>query len=102
MQRFNVQFTLSAYDDLDRITDYLLERNVDAALKTYDALMGAAKRLGEFPFIGVMMDDPELRTYGHRKLIVEDFAMIYRVFDEAVVIYHVFNHRQDYAKAFSN
>ena len=96
-----VKYTASAYEDLDRITDYLIERNPEAAWDTYVRLTEAAKRLREFPFMGPMMNDPDLRAYGYRRLIVDDYSMIYQVFDGLIVIYHIFNHRQDYAGVFA-
>lgn len=100
MQNLEVQFTASAYEDLDRITDYLIERDLNAAQSTYDRLIAAVKHLSKFPLMGVMMEEYELRAWGHRKFIVDDFAVIYRIFDDAVVIYHIFNQRQDYGKIF--
>lgn len=100
MQGLKVVLTLSAYDDLDRITDYLLERNEAAAEKTYRRIMDSAKKLGAFPQMGSLMEDAELRSEGHRKLVVDDFVVVYRIFAESVVVYHVFNCRQDYGKIF--
>ena len=100
MQKLKVVLTLSAYDDLDRITDYLIGRDEAAAEKTYRRIMDSAKKLGIFPQMGMLIEDATLRSEGHRKLVVDDFAMVYRIFEENVVIYHVFNCRQDYGKIF--
>ena len=100
MQRLEVVLTASAYDDLDRITDYLIERDAAAAEKTYRRIMDSAKKLGAFPQMGMLIEDGELRFFGHRKLITDDYVVVYRVFEESVVVYHVFNYRQDYGKVF--
>lgn len=100
MQKLNVVLTLSAYDDLDRITDYLIERDETAAEKTYRRIMDSTKKLSAFPQMGALMEDSELRCEGHRKLVVDDFVVVYRIFEANVVVYHVFNCRQDYGKIF--
>ena len=100
MQRLEVVLTLSAYDDLDRITDYLIERDEAAAEKTYRRIMDSTKQLSTFPQMGTLMEDAELRSEGHRKLVVDDFVVVYRIFEENVVVYHVFNCLQDYGKVF--
>ena len=51
--------------------------------------------------MGVTMDDQELRAYGYRKLIMDDFSVIYRLFEGEIVLYHVFNHKQDYGRIFA-
>ena len=101
MGKNNIRFTASAYEDLDRITDYLIERDSEAAIRIYERIMEAVKRLREFPLMGVTMDDQELRAYGYRKLIVDDFSVIYRLFEGEIVLYHVFNHKQDYGRIFA-
>lgn len=55
MQNLEVQFTAAAYEDLDRITDYLIERDLNAAQSTYDRLIAAVKHLSKFPLMGVML-----------------------------------------------
>ena len=37
----NIRFTASAYEDLDRITDYLIERDLEAAIRIYERIMEA-------------------------------------------------------------
>ena len=39
----NIRFTASAYEDLDRITDYLIERDSEAAIRIYERIMGSEK-----------------------------------------------------------
>ena len=100
MQKLNVKLTLSAYDELDRITDYLLDRNAAAAERIYQEIMTSIKKLGAFAQLGTLHEDAELRLADYRKLIVDDYIVIYRVFEESVMVYHVFNFRQDYGKIF--
>lgn len=101
MRACEVVFTQSAYEDLDRITDYLLERNPASAQKIFEKLISSVQELATFPFMGPVMDAPQLRAVGYRRLVVETYSVLYRLQEEGVVIYHIFNHRQDYAKVFS-
>jgi plasmid stabilization system protein ParE len=46
------RLTPSAQQDVDRITDFVAEDNVDAALRVYDALEEAFRHLAERPGMG--------------------------------------------------
>lgn len=96
MKRFKVVITESAYDDLDRITDYLIEKNPTAAFNTYERIISAYRQLEIFPLSGPSVSDIVLRANGYRKLVVDDYISFYRFFDDTCVIYHIFNAKQDY------
>ena len=50
MKRYKVRFTLEAEDDLLRLYDLLLERNVRAAERALDAIRGGVELLRFSPF----------------------------------------------------
>ena len=50
MKRYKVRFTPEAEDDLLRLYDFLLERNVTAAARALDAIRGAVELLRLSPF----------------------------------------------------
>ena len=63
MRRHKVRFTPEAEDDLLRLHDLLLERNVTAAERALDAIRGAVEllRLSPFSCRKALPDSPFLR-----------------------------------------
>lgn len=61
----NVVWLVEAEADLDRETDYLLERNSEAALRGVGAIRSQVARLADFPEMG----RPE-RVQGTRELVI--------------------------------
>ena len=96
-----VRLTASAYRDLDRITDRLLEYSPAAAYRVYVSLMAAYRRLELFPLMGPEAQEPELRQEHTRKLVVGDYVTLYRFLDGVCVIDHVFHGKQDYLGCFA-
>jgi plasmid stabilization system protein ParE len=72
------QLTPSARQDVDRITDFIAEDDVDAALRVYDALEEAFRHLAERPEMGHTRTDLTARPVKfwsvHSYLIVYDPA----------------------------
>lgn len=50
MKRYKVRFTPEAEDDLLRLYDFLLEKDIDAAQRALDAIKGAVALLGFSPY----------------------------------------------------
>ena len=63
MKRYKVRFTPEAKDDLLRLYDFLLEKNIDAAERALDAMKEATNLLRFSPFScrKVLADNPFLR-----------------------------------------
>ena len=51
------RLTPSAQSDVDRITDFIAEDNLDAALRVHDALEEAFRHLAEMPAMGHTRED---------------------------------------------
>lgn len=101
MANYKVYLSNSLYQDLDRITDYLMEYSPAASYQVYRSLMDAYHRLEIFPMLGPEAQEPELRQDHYRKLIVGDYVTLYRFIDGACFIDHVFHGKQDYRSCFS-
>lgn len=101
MGNYKVLLTKSAYQDLDRIVDYLMERSPSAAYRIYENLMAAYEKLRDFPLMGPEAQELELRQDHYRKLIVGEYATIYRFIKNECVIDHIFHGKQDYRSCFS-
>jgi len=50
MNRFDVRFTAEALDDLTRLFDFLLQLDLDAALRARQTIEDSLKLLEQFPF----------------------------------------------------
>ena len=55
------QLTASAQRDVDQITDFIAEDNVDAALRVHEALEAAFRHLAEMPEMGHTRADLTVR-----------------------------------------
>lgn len=102
MGKIKVVLTQSAYQDLDKITDFLLEKRPSAALKIYNELMDAYKNLEKFPLMGIVMQEAPLRNENYRKLIAGEYVTIYRFIADTCVIDHVFHGKENYGAYFAS
>ena len=101
MGKSRVVIIQSAYQDLDRITDFLMDKNPEAAFEVYRDLMAAYRNLEEFPLMGTAMQEIPLRNEHYRKLIVRDYVTIYRFIEGTCVIDHVFHGKENYGAYFA-
>ena len=86
-----VLWTRKAYDDLDGVANYLAGLSDEAAERTIDRIQKAVLLLGEFPNMGVKVDET-----GLRKVVVSDcpYVVFYRVLAGGVSIRGVFHASQ--------
>jgi toxin ParE1/3/4 len=83
--------------DLDRLSQYFLETNVEAGERLFKTLNQKFYNLTQFPNLGKPYPhlDPNIRG-----LIVEKYIIFYRVTETQVEIIRVVNGRQDLPKLF--
>lgn len=75
-----------------------IAKNPIAARDFVDEFARQVQRISENPTMCRLSRLPELSAYGYRLCLVNNYAMLYRIHDEHVVIAHVFHQSQDYAK----
>lgn len=92
-----VALTPAAADDLDEAFAYVAERNRLAALKSLARIEAAVRRLGEFPEMGALLssEEYELLPPGVRFVVVEPYAVFYRVSTDVVTVLRVLHLRRD-------
>ena len=86
-------WTDASLSDLDRIYQHLELVNPQAAARTTRLLVGAPKRILEFPRIGT-----RLREFGSREIrrvIVDDYEIRYEVTQDMIVVLRVWHARED-------
>lgn len=93
-----VYFSSLAIADLAEIRDYIAEQNVDAAERLLDAIEATCNRFGDLPKIGRTRDDllPGIRVFPVEK----NYAVFYRIADDAVEIVRVVHAARDFNRLF--
>jgi toxin ParE1/3/4 len=91
------EITLLASRDLNAISDYFLEHNVEAGERLIQEFNQKCVRLAQFPNLG--------KSYANirpwlRGLPLEGYVVFYRVTDEALTILRVVNGHQDLVALF--
>lgn len=99
---YKVRESEPAREDLDRILSYIVctLKNVIAARALFNAIEKAFVELSSTPKKYMLVEDPELRAAGYRKLFVKNYVIIYTVDDatSTVQIVRYFHTSQDYEK----
>jgi toxin ParE1/3/4 len=88
-----------AMRDLDSISSYFAEVNVEAGERFLRGFNKRCQQLASFPKIGRSYDD--LRP-GLRGLTLEGYIILYRVLDNGIEIVRVANGRQDLRSLFDD
>ncbi len=70
------------------------------AKKITDHIFEALEQLTRFPLSGPAVPDPELSAAGYRFIGVDNYLVIYRFFEETIVVYHIPHGAADYPKLF--
>jgi len=86
-----VSWTSKAYDDLDGIAEFLAGLSHEAAETIIDRIQAAVLQLGEFPNLGIKVDET-----GLRRLVVSHtpYLIFYRILGDCVSIRGVFHSSQ--------
>lgn len=100
MPKCHVELLDAAWQDIDKIADFHLEKvGVESARRITDKILDGIERLTEFPLMGPLHPDPELSILGYRKLVLtRTYVAVYRVIGDVVYIYRIVNGATDYPK----
>lgn len=98
---YRVEILPTAWEDLKQIEDYyLIQFDVDTALKVSDNILNAVERLELFPESGSLIPDNWLNEMGDRMVICEKHVAIYKKIGEVVYVYHIADTQTEYTKLF--
>lgn len=98
---YRVEILPTAWEDLKQIEDYyLIQFDVDTALKVSDNILNAVERLELFPESGSLIPDNWLNEMGYRMVICEKHVAIYKKIGEVVYVYHIADTQTEYTKLF--
>ena len=99
---YNVRVTEHAHDDLDQIVSYIIGdlSNPSAALTLLNAVEHVYEKLAETPNMYGLCRKPLLSRQGYRKAPIGEYLMIYKVDEDAKLVYieRFFSHLEDYEK----
>ena len=98
---YKVEILPTAWEDLKRIEDwYLIEFDVETALKVINHILDTIERLERFPNSGSLTPDKWLNELGYRMIICEKQVVIYRKIADVIYVYHIADTRTEYTKLF--
>ena len=99
--KYKVEILPSAWEDLKTIEDwYVINFDVQIAIKVSDHILDGIERLEEFPDSGSRTPDEWLNEQGSLVAHVDISVSIYRVIKDTVYIYHIADTRTEYTKLF--
>ncbi len=99
---YKVEILPSAWENLKKIEDYyLIQFDVQTALKVTDHILNALERLEDFPDSGSLTSDEQLNRQGYRMLICQKHVAVYRQLDQSVYVYHIADTQTEYTKLFT-
>ncbi|MEH2696131.1 MULTISPECIES: type II toxin-antitoxin system RelE/ParE family toxin [Rhizobium] len=93
---FELKYTQTFYEDLDRLADFLIERDPDLAERAVNAIQKALMILQDFPLMArrASADDPLLR-----ELVVPfgsaGYVILFKVVSETSVIVLAVRHQRE-------
>ena len=93
---FELKYTQTFYEDLDRLADFLIERDPDLAERAINAIQKALMILQDFPLMArrASADDPLLR-----ELVVPfgsaGYVILFKVMSETSVIVLAVRHQRE-------
>lgn len=98
---YKVEFLPSAWEDLKKIEDYyLVQFDLQTAIKVSDHILNTIERLENFPDSGSMTPDNWLNEQGYRMVICKKHIAIFRQIKDSIYIYHIADMQTEYTKLF--
>lgn len=95
-QRYRVEWTYTADQDLEGIVEFIAQDNVNAAIHVLDGIRDRASKLETMPRRGRVV--PELREFGlqlYREVISSPWRIIYRISSRNVFVVAVIDSRRN-------
>ena len=97
---YRIKVTEHAHNDLDQIVSYIVEElgNPPAALSLLATVENVYEKLAETPNMYSLCLKPLLSRQGFRKAPISGYLMIYKVDEDAKIVYieRFFSHLEDY------
>ena len=99
--KYKVEILPSAWEDLKKIEDYyLIQFDVETAIKVSDHILDTIERLETFPDSGSLTPDKWLNDQGYRMVICKKHIAIYKQIGSVIYVYHIADTQTEYTKLF--
>ena len=99
--KYKVEILPAAWEDLKKIEDwYLINFDVETAIKVSDHILDGIERLGDFQDSGSRIPDECLNEQRNRMVISCKQQTIYTENKETIYIYQIPDTRTEYTKLF--
>ncbi len=99
--KYKVEILPSAWEDLKKIEDYyLIQFDVETAIKVSDHILDTLERLETFPDSGSLTPDRWLNDQGYRMVICKRHIAIYKQIGSVIYVYHIADSQTEYTKLF--
>lgn len=99
--KYNIEILPTAWEDLKQIEDcYIIQFDVETAIKVSDHILNVIERLEVFPDSGSIIPDDWLNAMAYHMVICKKHVAIYRVIGDTVYIYHIADTQTEYTKLF--
>ncbi len=99
--KYKIEILPSAWEDLKKLEDYyLIQFDIDTALKVTDDILNTIERLEDFPDSGSHTPDTWLNEQVYRMVICKKHVAIYRQIKDVIYIYHIADTKTEYTKLF--
>jgi len=97
---FKIIYKDTAMNDTYSILDYISKDNQDAVEKFIKKIDDKIGTLSQFPFLGTIPKECELRIKGYRMLIIDSYIMFYVPIQtlNKVRIHRILSSKQNYSK----
>ena len=99
----NLKILFAAQLELDEIA--LMHNQLvgpESAKKITNKLLNSISRLIDYPQMGMLITDRELRMLEYRKLVCDNYLVFYRKIADTIFVYHIVDGRSDYPRLFSD
>lgn len=99
MPKCKIEILQSAWQDIDKISDFHLKMvGMASAKRITDKILDTLEKLASFPYMGAQHPDAELARLEYRKVICDDYVCVYKVVGDVVYVYRVVNGKTDYPR----
>lgn len=91
-----IRWSPEALDDLERISGYIAKDSVFYAKAVVEKIVATVESIPEFPLIGRVV--PEMNQENYRERFVHRFRVIYKLFDNEMLVLAVIHGHQDFER----
>lgn len=95
-RKYRVRLLPIAEEDLDQILAFVGADNVTAALDLVERIERQLAALANFPNLGRVPRDDDLRNTGYRYLVIDDYLAFYTVDNRTVTVHRIVHAARDY------